>query len=191
MADTTLSRRRMLGMTAAGAATAAAVVTLPSAASGSDPAAGPDPGTVGQPVDPLGVPSVIVSRSGDGATLQALDAADAAAAAGVVPLVGFPADVEPRPGDHVTVSDGVDGLARAAVPLCHWHEGIPVADPPGRYTVAGYTTPPVEEIGPRTRSVLDEGHRLGVTVLACLLDTSNDDALVLEVRTVRSAPATA
>jgi hypothetical protein len=183
---TTLTRRRMLGLTAAAGATTAVAVS--SGLGGPAAAQEPDPGTVDQPVDPLGVPSVIAEEAEGAVTVDPLDPAQAGAAEGwgAVPLVGFPGDVLPRTGDHVTVTDRVEDVPLAALPVCDWYEGVPDLDGLGRYAIGGQTTCPAEEIPARLAGEIEDARLAGTVVAACLLDTSLDGALVLEVRPPRT-----
>lgn len=91
----------------------------------------------------------------------------------MVPYAGFPPHVTPRVGDLVTVTDDWPGVAVAAIPVCHWIQGVPKALPAGGFSVAGTRlapTPLLEKVG-KTR------------IQVCVLDTELPTAQVLATRT--------
>jgi hypothetical protein len=89
------------------------------------------------------------------------------------PLVGFPAGFVPRHGDHVAVTDLVEGYAAAALPVCSWVTGRPVAaggetvSIGGRRVLASSRMPAAES---------------SAAVKVCILDTSLAEGQVLAVR---------
>ncbi|WP_163566976.1 hypothetical protein [Fodinicola feengrottensis] len=91
----------------------------------------------------------------------------------MVPYAGFPAHVTPRVGDLVTVTDDWPGAAVAAIPVCHWIQGMPKSLPNGGFSVAGTQlapTPLLENMGKKRIQV-------------CILDTELPTAQVLATRT--------
>jgi hypothetical protein len=183
----------MLGMAAAGAATTTVALAGPglSAAAG---AAAPPRAAVGSQRSAgfLAVPARVTAVSGSTIDAEALDPEEEPEEPwAAVPVALFPWDLVPRVGDHVTVTDAVDGLPLAAVPLCAWVDGTPTASASGGYVVAGRATVPANRIAAEPAGVLAaaEGAR---AITVCLADTELEEALVFQARTALTAtqPAT-
>lgn len=162
----TMSRRRVIGI---GASTAVALAV----ANNSVAIAGaPGPGTprprAGEPAfaEPAVVGGLVngvvdATTIGSGQHLQA-------------PPVGFPATVQPRTDDLVTMSDRTPTRTMGAFPLCRWVTGVPRIDRAGSFvlgTVAVLPTPELVEAAERKTAVR-----------VCILDTNRKDHLVLAVR---------
>ncbi|GAA0583719.1 hypothetical protein [Streptomyces crystallinus] len=110
----------------------------------------------------------------EGSRTRELMAPDARASQEVVPLVGFPNGVIPRPGDRVMVTDWWDGMDVAAIPVVSWVTGVPKPLPGGGYQVGGRRTAPT----PLLEAPSEKGGRTAV----CLLDTELEAAQVMAVR---------
>jgi hypothetical protein len=174
-----LSRRRALGLAAGAGAAAVAAPVITAAPLGAE--AGRSPGY-------LAVPARVLATDGEAVAAEAIDEAQAPAEPwAAVPVAGFPWGLLPREGDHVSVTDGFQGLELAAVPLCSWVEGVPAASA-GGYAVAGRQTVAAEDILGDPAGALADASTQGRVVAVCLADSDLADALVLQVRTP-AAPA--
>jgi len=89
-------------------------------------------------------------------------------------IAGFPESVSPRVGDHVTLTDLVDGHEMAALPVCRWVAGVPKLLADQTISVGGQrlvASPALVEAGQRKTAVT-----------ACILDSSLGTCQVLAVR---------
>lgn len=169
-----LSRRKVLGMAAAGTATTAVALSgagLPSAA--------PSSGQVGKRSGTLRTTPAVVEEVA-GTTVRVMSLADAKDW-GFVPLAGFPWDLVPRPGDHVTIAEGGRGGSPRAVPLCAWVNSIP-SRRNDTFVLNGRPTTPPATIPAEPRGRLDRAAQNRSGVSTCLLATDLPQAQVLQVR---------
>lgn len=176
MADAALlTRRRALGLAlGAGAAAVAGSGTVV----GSTPAGG----EAGRAPDLLAVPGRVTAVDGATISAEALDPAQGPSEPWVaVPLSGFPWGLTPRVGDHVTVTDGVEGMPLATIPLCSWVTAVPTTSAEG-YLVADRPTVPVAEVLGDPGPALADAVAAGRTVAVALVDTDLAASLVLQVR---------
>lgn len=179
-----LSRRRALGLAAAGAAGTAVAVAGPARPTGGAAGAEAPPEPVGPPV----VPAEVEGGSPGALEVAPLDPSASVPPEAVVP-VGFPAGVHPQAGDHVTVH----AAGGEAVPLCSWGDAVPVALPGGGFRLGERTT--TAEVEPALRGALARHAATGQVASVCLLDASGAEHQVLAVRdavaTARTATAPA
>jgi len=106
----------------------------------------------------------------------------------LIPAFGFPLGAEPRVGDKVTVGEAVEGEGLVAAPLCRWVEGIPVSASNEGYAVAERFTIPAAQMDLESRVALQGAVADGTSLAACLLDTSLETSVVLQVRVVPPPP---
>ncbi len=172
-----LSRRKVLGMAAAGTATSAvafAGVGLPTAS--------PSSGQEGKRSGALRTtPARVEEVSGTTVRVTALTTAPSSDSWGFIPVVGFPWDLAPRPGDHVTVTEGAKGRSRHAAPLCSWVNSIP-SRRDDSFVLNGKPTTPAAAIPTEPRGRLDRAAQSRRGVSTCLLTTDLAEAQVLQVR---------
>jgi hypothetical protein len=90
------------------------------------------------------------------------------------PVVGFPDTVFPRVGDHVTLTNLVDGFATAALPLCHWVAGVPKVGADQTVAIGGTRIAPSATVLQASQS--------GKAISVCVLDTSLTDCQALSVK---------
>ncbi len=172
-----LTRRRALGLTlGAGAAALAGsgvIATTTASAAGGDEGRGPGV---------FAVPAVVTARGSGTVTASPLDPEDTPTEPwGSVTVSGFPWELVPRVGDHVAVTNSVEGLALAAVPLCTWVIDVPDVDA-GRYLLGDRTTVPIEQVVGEPAGELATAASSRYALAVALLDTDLADSLVLQVR---------
>lgn len=174
--SSSLTRRRALGL-ALGAGAAAAL-----AGSGTIVGGTPAGGEAGRAPGLLAVPARVTGSSSGTVAAEALDPAQEPAEPwAAVPVAGFPWGLVPRVGDHITVTDNVEGMALAAIPLCSWLTGVPTSAQ-GGYVIDGRQTVPVAAIAGDPRSALADAASTGRAVSVALVDTDLEASLVLQVR---------
>lgn len=171
-----VSRRKVLGMAAAGTATTA--VALVGVGSSS---ASPSSGQEGKRSSTLRTTPARVEEV-VGETVRVTPLATTTAKWGFVPLAGFPWDLAPRPGDHVTIAEGAKGGSPRAVPLCAWVDSIPSRRSAGHFVLNGKPTTSSADIPPEPRGRLDRAAQNRSGVSTCLLATDLPQAQVLQVR---------
>lgn len=181
---TAIGRRRALGLALGAGATASLAAATPVAAAAPLATEGP------RSTDYFAVPARVTTVSGSALDLATLDPADEPSLPWTgVPVAGFPWELRPRVGDHVTVTNGFLDLALAAVPLCSWIDATPVASGAG-YAVGGRQTVARGAILGAPANALATAVQGGKGVSVCLVDTDLPAALVLQVREIGQPTAT-
>lgn len=178
-----LSRRRVLGL-AAGAGAAAAL-----AGAGTVALTPPVGSEGGRSAGFLAVPARVTVVNGTTVRVEALDVEQEPTEPwAAVPVAGFPWGLVPRVGDHVSITDGLPGMALAAVPLSSWVKGVP-ATSSGAYQVGGRRTVAAAQLLGAPATALADAAATSRRVAVALGDTDRPDALVFQVRDPEPPPA--